>query len=229
MLRSLKELKGFRIDATDGELGSVRDLLFDDEQWTVRYVVAATGPWLLGKRVLIGWPALGQPDWEDKTFPVSLTKAQVKHSPHVSTDEPVSRRQERALRDHYGWSPYWGAAMAKVALRDAGLEPDEPDPEDETHLRSVREVVGYDVRARDELVGTVADFLVDDRSWIIRKMIVEDGTLFSKSDVLVDASWIDEVDWARRVVTVGLDKARLDRAAAPENSNTSERYLRPVL
>jgi hypothetical protein len=217
MLRALKDLKGYRIEATDGELGSVRDILFDDEQWTVRYMVAATGPWLLGRRVLLGWPALGQPDWAQRTFPVSLTKQQVKQSPHVSVDEPVSRRHERDLQAHYGWRPYWGVVMAKAALRQAGVEPQASsapaDPDEETHLRSVREVVGYEVHTKDQHIGTVSDFFADDQSWMIRKVLVDIGTLLAAREILLDASLIEDVDWNRRLVRLGVETAELERAA----------------
>ncbi len=233
MLRRLRDLKGYRIEATDGELGSVRDILFDDESWTVRYMVAATGPWLLGKRVLVGWPALGQPDWDERNFPVSLTKEQVKHSPHVSVDEPVSRRQERSIHDHYGWRPYWGVVMAKAALKQAGIEADEsatpPSPEDETHLRSVREVVDYEVRAQDEKVGVVADFLADDYTWIIKEMVVEMGGLLSKQEMIVDATWIEDVDWAHRVVTLGLPAEQFEDAVVSEPREVPAGEPRPIV
>ena len=118
MLRSLKEVKGYKIRALDGELGSVRDLLFDDELWTIRYMVAATGPWLLGKRVLLGWPALETPDWTSRLFPVNLTTEQVKESPSIDADAPVSRRREQELYVHYGWTPYWPAAPIAPAINE---------------------------------------------------------------------------------------------------------------
>jgi hypothetical protein len=53
MLRRIRELQGFGIDATDGPIGRVRELLFDDHRWVVRYLVVDTGKWLPGRRVLI--------------------------------------------------------------------------------------------------------------------------------------------------------------------------------
>ena len=62
MLRSLKELQGYTISATDGDIGSVHDFYFDDQHWTVRYLVVDTGGWLSGRRVLVSPLALGRPD-----------------------------------------------------------------------------------------------------------------------------------------------------------------------
>jgi uncharacterized protein YrrD len=53
MLKNSGILKGFAIHATDGELGAVSDLYFDDDSWTIRYLTVDTGGWLGGRRVLI--------------------------------------------------------------------------------------------------------------------------------------------------------------------------------
>ena len=52
MQKSVKDLKGYAIGATDGDIGKVDDFYFDDESWTIRYLVADTGNWLLGRKVL---------------------------------------------------------------------------------------------------------------------------------------------------------------------------------
>jgi hypothetical protein len=53
MLRSIKQLYGDKLGASDGEIGHVKDFYFDDQSWTVRYLVADTGSWLPGRQVLI--------------------------------------------------------------------------------------------------------------------------------------------------------------------------------
>jgi hypothetical protein len=49
MLRSIKQLYGEKLEASDGEIGRVKDFNFDDEKWAVRYVVVDTGAWLPGR------------------------------------------------------------------------------------------------------------------------------------------------------------------------------------
>ena len=46
---STNELKGNAIAATDGDTGNVEDFYFDDKSWTIRYLVASTGGWFVGK------------------------------------------------------------------------------------------------------------------------------------------------------------------------------------
>lgn len=53
MLRNLKDLQGYALRATDGDVGTVKDFYFDDERWVVRYLVVETGSWLASRRVLI--------------------------------------------------------------------------------------------------------------------------------------------------------------------------------
>jgi hypothetical protein len=53
MLRSLKELERYKVNATDGHIGSVVDFLLDDQRWTVRYLVVETGSFFSERRVLI--------------------------------------------------------------------------------------------------------------------------------------------------------------------------------
>src|SRR5213593_3901435 len=108
MLRTIKQLYGYQIRETDDVMGSVKDFYFDDESWTIRYLVVDLGGLLPGRHVLISPEAMGQPHWKTMSFPVSLTLNQVKRSPDIDTARPVSREQEIELRRYYSWPLYWG-------------------------------------------------------------------------------------------------------------------------
>ena len=47
------KLVGYNLEATDGEIGKVESFYFDDDTWTIRYMVVKTGGWLSGRKVLI--------------------------------------------------------------------------------------------------------------------------------------------------------------------------------
>lgn len=111
MKRNIKSLIGFTIGATDGEIGKVTEFYFDDETWTIRYLIVETGSWLFGRKVLISPIALLTPDWENKIFPINLTKEQIKNSPDIDTERPVSRQQELDMYAHYPWGTYWGSGF----------------------------------------------------------------------------------------------------------------------
>ena len=62
MLRSIKQLYGDKLGASDGEIGHVKDFYFNDQHWAIRYLVADTGSWLPGRQVLISPHSLGSLD-----------------------------------------------------------------------------------------------------------------------------------------------------------------------
>ena len=106
MLRTAGELKGVTIEAMDGDIGSVQDLYFDDQTWTIRYFVVDTGTWLPGRQVLVS-PFAFQVVPGASRLRTSLTKDQIKNSPSVDTDRPVDRQREIAFSQYYGYPYYW--------------------------------------------------------------------------------------------------------------------------
>ena len=88
----------------------MKDFYFDDLAWVVRYLVVETGSWLSSRKVLISPIAIGHPDWAERVLPVSITKEQVKNSPDIDTDKPVSRQHEMQYLGYYGYPSYWGGA-----------------------------------------------------------------------------------------------------------------------
>jgi len=213
MLRSLKILLRDTVVAADGDIGKVHDFYFHDDTWIVRYLVVDTGHWLPGRKVLITPSALGKPDYDALTFPVALTRGQVEKSPNIDTDQPVSRQQETALHNHYGWPMYWidpgtGAwpAVAPMAPIFAPPKPSETATEGKAdpHLRSIREVTGYHIHASDGEMGHVEDFIVDDAFWVIRYMVVHASNWLPAKKVLISPQWLGEIRHRERKVNVTL-------------------------
>jgi hypothetical protein len=108
MLTTAATLKGYKLESNDGEIGKVKDFYFDDQYWTVRYLVADTGTWLSGKQVLISPYALAGVIKDDNHIRVDLSKKQIQESPSLDTDKPVSRQFEEDYYGYYGWPSYWG-------------------------------------------------------------------------------------------------------------------------
>ena len=81
MLQSTKRLHGYKLGASDGAIGHVKDFYFDDRAWTVRYVVADTGSWIQGRLVLLSPRAFGKLDHDEKVLDVNLTRRQIERSP----------------------------------------------------------------------------------------------------------------------------------------------------
>lgn len=212
MIRSTKDLHRVAIDATDGSIGSVTDLLFDDDRWTIRYFVVKTGGWLSSRKVLITPAVIEQLDLDRDRLGVTLTREQVKNSPDIDTDKPVSRQHEMAYYNYYGLGYYWaGPFMGAPAplvqpIVDEQLREErqralaDADP----HLRSVREVTGYHIQASDGEIGHVEDVLVDEETWMLRYLVVDTRNWLPGKHVLVAPDWVDKVSWQERKVFVDL-------------------------
>jgi hypothetical protein len=224
MLRSATDLQDYAMDAKDGVIGHVKDFYFDDHSWVIRYLVVNTGSWLAGRRVLISPIALGKPKWGDKLLPVMLTKEQVRNSPDIDADRPVSRQQEQAYNGYYGYPYYWGgigiwgggyypgylqAGLGQEerpsdyeAVREHRARAEGEDP----HLRSCQAVTGYHIDAIDGEIGHVAGMLIDEQSWAIRYLVVDTSNWWGGHQVLIAPEWISNVRWDSRQVAVGLTR-----------------------
>ena len=91
MLRNTSEIIGYTVGANDGQIGRVVDFLLDDDTWLVRWLAIDSGSWLSGRKVLLPPSVLGHFSAIGDQFSVRLTMQQVKDSPGVDTDLPVSR------------------------------------------------------------------------------------------------------------------------------------------
>jgi sporulation protein YlmC with PRC-barrel domain len=224
MFRSIKDIQGYKIVAEDGELGKVAEFYFDDELWLVRYLVVETGSWLLERKVLIAPVALKQPNDEAQALPVKLTTEQVKYSPDIETDQPVSRQHEIALHEHYAWPYIDRLGGGLFQEENFGMRSDsvvemiraneqsvklngEPEPQKQAydpHLQSSKEIIGYHIHAHDGKIGHVEDFILNDDTWAIRYMIVDTGSWLPGRKVLISPFWINDIEWAGSIAHVDL-------------------------
>jgi uncharacterized protein YrrD len=225
MLYRLQKLLGLPIAASDGEIGKIADVYFDDHRWTIRYLVVETGNWLSGRKVLISAIPVSSIDWERNRVHVALTTKQVAASPNIDTDKPVSRQHESDFLDYYGYPYYWtgpflwGAAAYPISpVGPLPATPSAPGMHAEApadpHLRSAKEVTGYRLETTNDSIGHVEDFLLDNASWALRYMVVDIRNWLPGKQVVIPPQWINGVDWRERVVNV--DVTRDNVQAAPE-------------
>lgn len=210
MLRSTRQLLGYSVQAKDGEVGEIDDFLFDDQSWAIRYLVVDTGNWLVDRKVLVLPAALDVPNWEAEMLTVSITRQQIEDSPPLALDQPVSRQKEAELHRYYGWPAYWtlGTTSAYPAAETEQSPQSEVEqvPENDPNLRSIEEVKGYHIEARDGQIGHVDDFIADDENWIIRYMVVDTRDWLPGKHVLISPTWVEGVTWDMRQVRVDLKR-----------------------
>jgi len=221
MLIGVKGLHGTTIHAKDGEIGKVDEVLFDDKHWTVRYLIVDTGHWLTRHKVLLSPMSFAAENWNGLPLNVNLTKEQIENSPGVDTDQPVSRQWEMEYHGYYGWPYYWGGmgswgtywypgALLTHSVSDAEVAEqkaaDQAHEHDDVHLRSTKEVSGYAISAADGHIGHIDDFVVDDKTWMIRYLAVNNLDWWHGKTVLLPPDWIENVNWPRRTVTVNVTR-----------------------
>lgn len=180
----MKALRGDVILARDGDMGFVVDVFFDDERWSVRYLVVDTGHVMPERRVLIAPESVvrGQPT--DDLIRVRLTRKEVERSPDVETALPVSLQ--------------FGEPQPRVKR----------DP----HLRSTQVVIGYQIQALDGPAGHVSDLVVDGTTWSIERLIVDIGKWFPGPRVRVAPETVQRIDWPWRKMHVGLTREEVRKS-----------------
>jgi hypothetical protein len=226
MLWDASTIKGYDVEASDGPIGKVADLLFEDVGWVVRWLVVDVGHWLTGRKVLIPLSALGQPDPARRRLPVKLTVQQVKDSPDVDTNKPVSRQCEARADKYYSWVPYpvgshatFHNTMAQPFVeplpfsetRPSGPAGDDAEPEvpGDPHLRSIAAVIGYHIHATDGDIGHIENFLIEDREWTIRYLTVDTKNWWPGETVLISPHSVREIDWVHHSIRVDIDRQKI--------------------
>ena len=141
------------------------------------------------------------------------------------------------MHNYYGWPYYWGTApfagggFGSMAMGNVGpmvvppaaepeKQPDRPldtiaeerRSKEDSHLRSMHEVRGYELAARDGSIGEVEDFLVDDADWRIRFLVVDTRKWLPGRKVVVAPQWIKSVRWEHRDVAVDLSRDDIEQS-----------------
>jgi sporulation protein YlmC with PRC-barrel domain len=186
MLRGIGDLKQFNIVATDGNLGRVSDLYFDDRSWAVRYLVVDAGRWFPGRRLFVS--PISVRDSAPPTLHVDLSMRQVEIGT-VSSARPCGVLPESLAR-----------------AGDGG----------DLHLQTATTVMGYAIRTEDGEIGHVKDVLVDDKAWAIRYLVVDTEHWWAGKTVLVSPGWFTHVAWDESktlycIVTSAGDAGAADR------------------
>jgi hypothetical protein len=106
-LRSCSAVSGYRIEATDGHMGHVKDFLLEESTWAIRYLVVNTSEWWIGHDVVVAVRWISSVRWMDNAVTVALTREAVKQSPSFDPERNLDREQEAALFKHHGKPGYW--------------------------------------------------------------------------------------------------------------------------
>jgi len=227
MLINSKHLRGLSIHATDGELGTVDELYYEDETWVIRYLTVDTGNWLSGRHVLISPISVLQIDWDAKSLSVNLTKKQVENSPDIDTHQPVSRQHEADYYGYYGYPFYWGGPYlwgtgfypedlaASIAAPSKSLEKIQIESAD-AHLRTADALIGSHVEASDGVAGHVDGLILDDKTWTIRYLEVATRDWWPGKKILLSPAWVERIKPEDSKLYVSLNREAMKNSPAYE-------------
>jgi uncharacterized protein YrrD len=210
MIRTIGTLKGYALQAIDGEIGSLEDLYFDDEQWAIRFFVVDTGKWLPGRKVLISPLLVRNIETNKKAFELNARRDVIEKSPEFDAHQPISQQHENKLFDASGAPKYWppgpflwsvgpypgpvGQAEESTVSREIEAAEERKRREDR-NLRSFREVAGYSIKASDGEIGHVEDFLIDDETWEVRYLVIDTRNWLPGRKVVISPNWVDSINW----------------------------------
>jgi len=155
----------------------------------------------------------------DKLVEVNLTQEEIKNSPSLDEDQPISRQYELELGNYYGYAPYWTAENGIWGLYSSPSElvqhsnenvKVEVDHNQESPLRSLKEVTGYHIHAKDGKIGHAEDFIICDRTWAVRSIEVDTKNFWPGKHVVFSPEWITNISWIERAVYLELTKETIE-------------------
>jgi hypothetical protein len=93
------DLVGYKIVASDGDIGKVDQATYDTNSASL---VVDTGPWILGRKVLLPAGVIERIDTDEEKVYVDRTKDQIKDSPEYDPDVDVDPGYLDRLGGYYG-------------------------------------------------------------------------------------------------------------------------------
>jgi len=244
MLRAIASLYGCTVAARDGDIGTVDQVYFDDEAWGIRYLVVDTGSWIDKRQVLISPYSVNRVDPGSGAVHSNLTRRQIRGSPNIDTDKPISRQHETQHVDYYNHPRYWEggylwgegaypmfasmAATQCVVSEEARRDADTPPAN--VHLRSTKAVKGYHIEAADGMIGHVCGFIFDDVAWAIRYLMVDTRNGWPGGrEVLLATRWLDLAEWKGPIISTTLTRDAIKNAPEYDGSLPLSRQYEEAL
>jgi hypothetical protein len=203
VMSSAEAFNGARVIATDGMMGRVVDLLFDEDRWTVRYLVVNAGDSLPRSEILISPYSVRYVDMGARVIVSSVTRNAAARSQRARAD----KRQR-------GWGL---AEVSRLPLPSAA----------EVGLHSFRSVSGFLVRGAAEALGRVDDLLFDEGSWVIRHIVIAAGRWLEGRRFEIAPERLHRVSWDDRCFILGVRRADIRRKCCGSRAERSLPSMSP--
>jgi hypothetical protein len=94
-----RDLTGYKVEARDGSIGKVDK---SNNDVGSAFIIVDTGPWILGKKVMIPAGAVRDIDPDTETLFVDRTKDEIKNAPEYDEDRFADVGYRDELGRYYG-------------------------------------------------------------------------------------------------------------------------------
>src|SRR5688572_29491583 len=78
--------------------------------------------------------------------------------------------------------------------------------EEETMIRSAKDMIMFEIMASDGRLGSVDDFYFDDERWAIRYVVVDTGSLVKGHRVLISPLSVGRTEWGERQLLLSISR-----------------------
>ncbi len=105
ILRSFNQVEGYHIQAINGKLGHIDDIIIDDTDWQIVYLIVDTKNWLpWSKKVVISADWMDDISYLKKEIKIRLKIETIKNAPEYQSNDNISLQYEKSLYDYYSQS-----------------------------------------------------------------------------------------------------------------------------
>jgi hypothetical protein len=128
----------------------------------------------------------------------------------------------------YGYGlGYVPGTTSPIPLRESALREENiaaaRRSDDDPHLRSIQEVVGYHIHADDGEIGHVEDFLMEEADWSIHYLVVDTKNWWPGKKVLISPRSVKDIDWTDNLVNISVNRQRVKDSPAYDKATTVDR------
>ncbi|MCC3144961.1 PRC-barrel domain-containing protein [Halanaerobium sp. Z-7514] len=238
MLRKLNELKAFKVQGKEEELGEVSDFYFDQDHFILRYLVLDTDCWLKKEQTLISTDEIEAIDHNKKEIKTTMRAEALENGPSLEKNQPISKIMEENVVDYYDWPLYWastssggvptipaGTKMREKLFDFETLTDEEKQAKEEeldSNLRSLNEISGYEIQAVDKSFGKVKDLFVDEEDWLIRYLLIDTRKILPSKKVIIAPEWVRHISWDKKQIFVDKSKKEIKNAPKYEEDEAKE-------
>ena len=92
------DLGDFKVEAVDGEIGKVSEATY---RTGGSWIVIETGPWILGKKVMLPAGTVERIDFDEKKIYVDRSKEEIKNAPEYDPSGYAEQEHRLRLADYY--------------------------------------------------------------------------------------------------------------------------------